>query len=314
MKEKKVLNIANFNLTFGKENKPMLEYLEEIVLPAFKSKIEREDDGNRYLFDDVQIVELRGYYFIVGEFIKRTTLEIRSRYSEKDGIRDTNERVPSDPYSLFIISLNNHRMILIKNQKGSPDIRSFNTTAKIIIGQYVKNMNKEITIHKDKLPKPNLNVVAIPFSETIQQELRKVKKVKYIKLKFYPLNGDIPVNSIFNALREEMIEVGSKSASTTINTPKDHKKLSKLISETQGTVQPVLRVIDKNGSEKTLNDKSFTENITVEIDNEKDIIENMDTALGKVINNKDFNETSEENKRLYDKFLHVIKKLKGQQV
>lgn len=35
--EEKLLYCANFNVTFGDEELPMLEFFEEIIYPAFKS-------------------------------------------------------------------------------------------------------------------------------------------------------------------------------------------------------------------------------------------------------------------------------------
>ena len=34
--------IANFNVTFGKQDEPMLNYFETIIFPAFTSGIKRE--------------------------------------------------------------------------------------------------------------------------------------------------------------------------------------------------------------------------------------------------------------------------------
>lgn len=37
----KIMHYANFNITFGAENEPMLSYFEDIILPAFNSGYKR---------------------------------------------------------------------------------------------------------------------------------------------------------------------------------------------------------------------------------------------------------------------------------
>ena len=47
MPEKKTMQFANFNITFGEtpNPKPMLTYLKEIIFPTFKNEYIRGDGG-----------------------------------------------------------------------------------------------------------------------------------------------------------------------------------------------------------------------------------------------------------------------------
>ncbi|KXG09960.1 hypothetical protein AT864_01520 [Anoxybacillus sp. P3H1B] len=309
MLENKSMYIANFNCTFGKDNKPMLEHFEDIILPAFQSNYIREHDGNKYFFDSVKLTMVNGQFMLVGLIIKRTKLEIKSLYEEEKGLVRTNKVVPSDPYSYFLINLKNHRLVLVKNQKGSPSLSNFSSTAKHVLSLYVKETNREIEEKDAKLPKANLNVVAIPFAGVIKEELKRVKKIKRVTLRFYPLNGDVSTNETFNYLREMLGEVDSNSGYTQFNTPKNREKIAELLDDTKGLVKPSVQVVYKNGSLKTLRDEEFTEEMKIPLDDQETFQENINNIAAKAINREEFDETSEENQKIYERFFDGLMSL-----
>ena len=53
------IDIANFNLTFGDKESPLLTYFEEFLYPAFTSEIIREVDDTRYMFKSVELIETK---------------------------------------------------------------------------------------------------------------------------------------------------------------------------------------------------------------------------------------------------------------
>ncbi|MFA2814598.1 hypothetical protein AB1I91_12790 [Bacillus paranthracis] len=301
MIERKSLYIANFNCTFGKENKPMLDYFEEIVMPAFQQSQVRESDGNKYFFDNVKLIMVKGEFMLGGLLIKRTKLEVKSLYTEGK-LTLTNEIHPSDPYSYFLINLKNHRMVLVKNQKGSPNLGNFSATAKYVLKDYVSKINRDIEDKEERLPAANLNIVAIPFKDAIRKEMKNVKKIQNVILRFYPLNGDIDGNEVFTYMREMLEEVDSKSGHTQINTPDSRENVINLLDDTNGLVRPTLRVVYNNGSARTLRDDSFTEEMQIQLEDTEDLYENLDSIAGRVINEEQFTDTSEENQNIYERW------------
>ncbi|PFY83989.1 hypothetical protein [Bacillus toyonensis] len=301
MIERKSLYIANFNCTFGKENKPMLDYFEEIVMPAFQQSQVRESDGNKYFFDNVKLIMLKGEFMLGGLLIKRTKLEVKSLYTEGK-LTLTNEIHPSDPYSYFLINLKNHRMVLVKNQKGSPNLGNFSATAKYVLKDYVSKINRDIEDKEERLPAANLNIVAIPFKDAIRKEMKNIKKIQNVILRFYPLNGDIDGNEVFTYMREMLEEVDSKSGHTQINTPDNRENVINLLDDTNGLVRPTLRVVYNNGSARTLRDDSFTEEMQIQLEDTEDLYENLDSIAGRVINEEQFTDTSEENQNIYERW------------
>lgn len=304
MINEKSLFIANFNCTFGKDNKPMLEHFEDIILPAFSQEQEgiKKSGDTEYFFENVKLIMTKGEFVLAGLFIKRTTLEVKSIYIKGKGLVRTNEKYPSDPYSYFLINLKNHRMVLAKNQKGSPTLANFSSTAKYILQNFVKEHNS-IVDKDEKLPSVHLNVVAIPFKGVIQEELKKVKKIKNVTLRFYPQNGDIMNGDTINNLLEMLDDIESKSGSIQFNTPSNKNKVAEVLNDTKGLVKPTVRVVYKNGSTRTLKDDSFTEEMKIPLDEEESFNENIDNIAGKVLHKEEFNETSPENRGIYERFI-----------
>lgn len=62
--DEKNMQFANFNITFGENNTPMLEYFEDIVFPAFYGDYIRGKKNGlpRYFLENVQIKEIDDEY------------------------------------------------------------------------------------------------------------------------------------------------------------------------------------------------------------------------------------------------------------
>lgn len=294
----KAAYIANFNCTFGDQNEPMLMYFFEVILPAFMNK--NDETKEMFIFENVKLTNVKGEFVLAGIIVKRTTLEVKSRYIDGKLVR-TNEVYPSDPYSYFLINLKNHRMVLVKNQKGSPTLNNFSKTTNNNIKRYINNINMDRD-EKKKIPEVHLNVVAIPFEGTIVEELKKVEKIRNVILRFYPLNGDIFDNETAQHLADTLVELGSKTGSITYNTPDNKKNVAQVIRETKGLMKPTIRVEFKDGTKGTLRDGSFTEIMSIPLDELETFEKNIDTIAGKMNQKKEFNETSEENQKIYHKF------------
>ncbi|KXG78272.1 hypothetical protein [Thermotalea metallivorans] len=311
MKTMKDLVVANFNCTFGKDDRPMLDYFDKIIYPALNGDIKRKPSENDYyFFDEVKVIEYQKDEFVlVGLLIKSTKLEVKSIYKEGKGLIRINEKYNSDPYSIFLIFLKNHRMVLVRNQKGSPDIRSFGATINYVINEYIKEINRNRQ-KENKLPYANVHVVSIPSQQTIIEQLQEVKQINTLIMKFYPLNGDMPVGRLFNSLRDQIDFMGSKTGNFVANTPKNRSYVAQLISETGGTVEPTVKVTLPNGDKKVLKSDSFTEKIDVEISEDEDFEYNIYEILTRIKERKEIKESSENHKVIYLENLNKIKKVR----
>ncbi|MCI3921351.1 hypothetical protein MO973_24595 [Paenibacillus sp. TRM 82003] len=310
MLSSKILTIANFNLTFGEKNEPMLNYFESIVYPAIKSVEGIKIKYSPYTFENVTLTMRNGIFVFCGLLVKSTVLEVFSRYDSKGNLQRTSDTYPSDPYSYFMINLQNHRMALVKNQKGSPTVKDLEKAVEGVLKNYIIERNgSQPKDSVERLPKPILNIVSIPFSGKIIEELKKVKKIEKLTLRFYPLNLDVSTHSTFNHLRELLEETGSKSGNAQINTPTNKKGVVELLEETKGLIKPSLRVVYKNNSKRTLTEENFSYTSSIDLDDEDSFKENLKTISGKVINQQDYVKTSEENEKLYNKFFPLLERM-----
>ena len=67
----KGVHYANFNLTFGEEELPMLEYFEEFIYPSLMKgyKIGKSKELPYYFLNDVKIINDKNSHFLVGNLI-----------------------------------------------------------------------------------------------------------------------------------------------------------------------------------------------------------------------------------------------------
>lgn len=66
--DEKNMQFANFNITFGEDDAPMLEHFSDIIFPAFSGNYIRgkRDSVPRYSFGGIQIKEIDNEYVMVG--------------------------------------------------------------------------------------------------------------------------------------------------------------------------------------------------------------------------------------------------------
>lgn len=304
MPQKKNSYIANFNCTFGENDEPMLPYFEDVIYPALSKDFGRTDK-QWLIFENVKLMFVDGVYVLSGLIIKRTELEVMTRYVDGELVR-TNKVYPSDPFSFFMINLKNHRMVLTQNQKGSPTLSNFQRQANRTIRKYIKHHND---LSDEKYPIHHLRVVAIPFKNTIENELKKVKKIRNVILRFYPLNGDIIDNETSKHLHDALEKLGSNTGNITYNTPDNKENVAKVIEDTKGLMQPTIRAEYQDGSVKTIRDGSFSEVIKIPVNDNNTIEENIENISKTVINRNEFVETSDENLTLYNRFVSKLESI-----
>lgn len=241
-------------------------------------------------------------YVLTGYIVKKTVLERLSDLDSEGNLIELDDRYSAAPFSLFVIYLKNHRMIYIENQKGSPRLSSFRSTIKYIIDTYVREQNEERKLsNKPLLPLPLVNVIGIPSRKNIENELKDVEKINTLTLKFFPLNGDGDINfsGVFGFLsKETRSALGCKTGSVNFNSPKNKEGVINLLSEVEGTVEPVIKVTDKNNIKKTIKNERIAESMKMNIpgNNLKEEISNS-IIEGRKIDSIQY--VSEENEHIY---------------
>lgn len=307
------VSIANFNITFGKEERPLLEYFDTIVMPAFTSNLKRvyrvpgSDEKDVFYFLNVKIVDAGNEdYFIIGHIIRETVLEVKT-VVEDNKLINKNSNYPSAPYSTFYIRLRNHRMVLIKNQKESPDIRNFATTVRNIFSGYRNNVNKQLKDNNQKiLPYITVNVVGIPMREGLEQTFKEIKKINRLTLRFFPLNGDLNLTKTTESITKEIREpAGANTGSLVLNSCENKQGVLEILDGLQGVMEPTLNVDFTEAKGVTIRNDKFSERLSWDL--KGDDLNNIQKVIPKFYETKSLNMVTEENNKIYSKFINKIK-------
>ena len=316
---KKKMAIANFNVVFygdnGREN-ALLDYFDSIFYPAFTSEKIRKTDDAEYLIMDAEVIEDKeGDLVFKGKLVKKTILEVKSDIDESGNLVEKDDRYSTAPYSMFAIYMENHRMIYVQNQKGSPSLASFSAMTKFLLSDYMRKLKE---VNKEQgLPEPPayaLNVVGIPRREDLESILKSVHKVNCLTLKFMPLNGDgdIGFGEMFNQVTKELRQsVGSEKGQIVLPSPQNYKGIIDVIDQAQGTVEPVFHVTLPDKSKKTIKNDIISERMEIDIlgDNIQDY--ELD-IINKGKENKSIAYVSEDNKKKYEackgKIIQLVRK------
>jgi hypothetical protein len=307
----KMIQYANFNITFGEDSMPMLELFDEIMMPAFTSSIlkrGKDTDRSRYAFNEVNVKEFNGDYILCGNIIKDTKLERYTTLSPNMILESSPAQMETAPYSRFIIFLENHRMLLVRNEADSPDIRSFQATVREILAQYTKTQNK---VKKDDelLPYAVVNIVDIPLSSDIDSILQNVVKIKNVRWRFFPLNGDINYGAMFKEIGSFRMGLGSPNAYLSCTSPKSKKALQDAMNDTvgKGLAEVRLEVIDNNGKRSMIKEDNFTTSERVDISG--DISNKDDEHLVSIAKDvPELQRKTEGNTNIYNRFMYKIRK------
>lgn len=262
----KILHYANFNITYGDNHEPMLSYFEEIIWPAFHMDYIRgkKDEYPKYYFSDVMIKCIDDDICIVGNYIKETEYNIKTIAKDKSLV-SAPSRVPSAPYSRFIIFLKNHKMILIRNESQSPDVRSFQLTAKGMLKKYIGDINR--TKNKDdiKLPKIHVNIVNMDLPHEIDEMIKNVKKIKSLKMRFFPLNNDVNPSTFAEDIDREMKRMKTERAHAKFISPESKEEVAKIMKQSSGLAESTLEVVNQNDVVEKIKNSDFTSSTKIQI-------------------------------------------------
>jgi len=310
--EDKSMTIANFNIVFGEKEEPLLDYFDTVLLPAFNSSLIRSKGDSEYILMNIKVSEIsKDDFVITGIIVKKTVLEVFTKFDEQENFIKTKEYHPTAPFSVFIIYLKNHRMILVRNQKGSPNILTFSATVKYIMNKYIHDENrKRKRDNIQYLPYPIINIVGIPIKESIEEALKKVKKINKLTLKLYPLNGDIDFSGFFDTMSTDLRKaVDSKTGALTLNSPNSVSGITEVLTAAEGTIEPIISVTYPDKSNGKIYNGSLSENMKIQYD-DTDIDTVTSVIISKTKDLKSIKNVSDGNQQIYSKNLNKIKPFK----
>lgn len=277
----KQIEFANFICRFG-EKKVLMDLAEEIVLPAFLSDNIRAYGDTRYFFYQTQLIELQKgttpILGIAGRFVKDTILEREQVFEEKVGLKRDHQAIRSAPSTIFVLILNNHKLIYLHETANAPNLNAFKATAeKFMMEKYRAYLNKTYDERKlleenitkkdmmkdltEEYPRPTVEIVPLSSESSFEEFIKQYYILRNLQIRLLQTNNELDMNEFFLQVRDQMDVIGSRQTTLIHNNPeglsKDEviKKLSPVAG--QGNAQISLEGKDAQGDILKGNNDNF---------------------------------------------------------
>lgn len=307
MDEVKKLSIANFNITYGQDNEPMLTQFHDILYPAFCNEQKVRTSKNVSYFSDVELKLINSEYVLTGNLIRETHYRVRTIVVDNELVSSPNS-VPTAPYSRFLIYLKSHRMILVKNEGQSPNLKSFQAVLRKVVERYIREVNRE----RDKadlplFPNALINIVNMPLPDSIDETIKEFAKIKSINLRFFPLNNDIDPAPLLGLVRSTMNSIDSKTGNLTFNSPKSANGISDLFQDSvaSGIASATVTGEKEDGTKVKITDNQLGSEL--QIPSAGNLSGDDDKRIADYCMKRNYlPEASEDNAALYGEALNIL--------
>ncbi|MGR3609169.1 MAG: hypothetical protein ACU0BN_09980 [Sulfitobacter sp.] len=278
---------ANFICKFGEKN--LLDYAEEIVIPAFTKDTYIRSFGERthYHFYEVELLNMASdtsdpILVLAGRFIKDTELTRHQVFDARKGLVQDEQSMRSAPSALFVLILNNHRLIYFPETPHAPDLNAFKATAEnflrkrhkeFVDGLYEDSREDEKPPTKKFLnethPQPNLEVIHLAGKTDIKHFLRRFETLKKINFRVVRPNDEINAGEILGQVRDLSDALKSTNTKVTASSGDglDIDAAIDAVTEatSSGNQDVSVSGVDKEGNSLSGNNEKFK--ISAEIDN-----------------------------------------------
>lgn len=259
---------ANFICKFG-ENKNLIDYFHEIVLPAFvtKGQIRKRGDSTQYLLHKVKLLNAgdldRKEVVLAGHFVKVAQLTRQQIFRPNEGLIEDHKSLETSPSAFFVLVLDTHRLIYYTETQHAPKLSEFKSSMEFFLRERHKSFLKEISESSEspkslaelkiEHPKPDLEVIQLINDDALDEFVNRYETLKKVEIVIHRSNDDLDAEEVINDLREVTNEVGAKKSKLIISEKKGLKKaetsiLLKSIGK-QGNQEISLKGIDINGNE-----------------------------------------------------------------
>jgi hypothetical protein len=233
------LEFASLHCKFGDKN--LLDYLDQIVLPAFLDEsLKRKRGGSNFFIYNSGLVVLEDgdipVIALIGHLVNDTVFESNQLFDTSKGLVPDNNRMPTSPSSLFALILNNHMLLYLEEMKHAPGMKSFRAT----IGDFMRRKHKEFIKRLkeeeelglsdlelwEEHPAPRLELVPLSTKDVLKDFVYRFSRLQEVRIQFINTNDGVHNRDLFEALQEDKGLYGSD------NTTLSHKKADGLNRDT----------------------------------------------------------------------------------
>lgn len=303
----KRIEFGNYTLTFG-DTKVLLDLIDSIVEPSFRERryVRKITNKGEYFFLDTKIINLdlddgTQTAAIAGRIVKNTKLHRDQIYSDGEIIHDKKE-LETAPSSIFVLLLENHRLIFCREVSGAPSIQNFESTSQSFLHSRHKEFIASLLSQKEEelksvpprgtktallreFPPPDLRVTPLSDRESLEGFIDRFKTIEQLTIKLLPTNHEEINNDDFwidFSRRNEQMQ----SSSTTVRfvNNKDGLKADEVVAQTSaatemGNSSVSLTGHDDQGDLIKGNNEDFT--LTIEVGDLPNSIEEAGVAMHK---------------------------------
>ncbi|RGY66703.1 hypothetical protein DXA30_02820 [Fusobacterium ulcerans] len=311
MKGLKIMQAANFNCVFGEEkNVPMLKEFKRIIFPAFKTGKKEYSKSiiKKFFFNDIKIFDTNLGYCLYGKIIKDIDLLIKSKLDKDGNLIEADDKVPSAPYSEFILILKNHRMLFTPSQQGSPTLRDF----KNLISHSIKNTIRMNDIRENKrILKFKLNIFVIPEEITLKNKLDKFEKIEFFKFEIQPQNSRLFDNEYIRKLEVERKGLGADKIEQKIVKPSHLNRIKEIVLKFKDMAYYTLKGKEKDKDWEVIENSTYKKEIEYFFHEGNSNDENIKIAVNAAASqDKRIVEVDNHNTLVYNEVLNDIESLK----
>ncbi|HAS6339614.1 TPA: hypothetical protein RQJ95_003308 [Vibrio vulnificus] len=288
----KKLEFGNYTLKFG--NKVLLDMYQDVVLPSFhEMKYLRKRGDTEYFFIDTQVIKLseeesgEPVVGLCGRIVKNTKLKRDQIFVGESLVEDPQE-LETAPSSVFLLVLNNHRLIFFKEVAGAPTIDNFRATSEYFLKRRHKEFIQELweagkaareaDSSKPRVTKndllaqfawPELRITPLTDRQNLNEFIGRFSQIEKLTIKLVPTNTEINNDDFWRKLEASKNEMNSPSTTISFSNKKEGLSSSEVLRQTVSATalgNSEIRVsgIDTEGGEIKGDNEDFDLTIDVE--------------------------------------------------
>jgi hypothetical protein len=235
------LEFANLILTFGSD-KVLIDLFDEVVLPAFTDpNLLRERADTKYFFNQVTLIDLgtegAPVPAIVGKLVKDTLLTRDQVYNSQTLQLESDPRqMQSSPSAVFVLLVENHKLLYLHETAHAPDISVFRGTLKHFLRlKYFSFIEREYEVRshsvepalravtklqlQEEFQPPDLSIIPLSSEASLEEFVSQYGLLRQVKVELGPINTEIHNDAFFVEMRQKKDAIGSKKSTLVHHNP-----------------------------------------------------------------------------------------------
>lgn len=220
------IEIANLVVKFGQRIN-LLDMLVEVVGPAiFDSTLKRSHGDTKYLFYKPEFIDIGEEVLIAGKLVKDTVLEQQQLLVDGQ-LQEASGTLPSSPSSLFVLLLGCHRLLFVRQHRGSPTLDNFRSTLSHVLKHHHRmflkakaqvvdpETGKKPTLKTlaEAFPYPSVDLTPLGSSDSIHSFIAKFQRIETVATRILETNSELDNEEMFRSLRASQKRIKSRRTS-----------------------------------------------------------------------------------------------------